>query len=43
MNDVQRQSTCQQLIDRVVIYKDGSIDVKLQLRKYLKDTENLPE
>ena len=39
MNDVQRQSTCQQLIDRVVIYKDGSIDVKLQLRKYLKDAE----
>ena len=39
MNDVQRQSTCQQLIDRVIIYKDGSIDVKLQLRKYLKDAE----
>ncbi len=43
MNDVQRQSTCQQLIDRVIIYKDGSIDVKLQLRKYLKDTENITE
>ena len=39
MNDVQRQSTCQQLIDRVIIYKDGSIDVKLQLRKYLKSAE----
>ena len=43
MNDVQRQSTCQQLIDRVIIYKDGSIDVKLQLRKYLKNTEIDPE
>ena len=39
MNDVQRQSTCQQLIDRVIIYKDGSIDVKLQLRMYLKSAE----
>ena len=39
MNDVQRQSTCQQLIDRVVIYQDGSIDVKLQLRKYMINAE----
>ena len=39
MNDVQQQSTCQQLIDRVIIYKDGSIDVKLQLRKHLKNAE----
>ena len=37
MNDVQRQSVCQQLIDRIVIFKDGSIDVKLQLRKYLNN------
>ena len=39
MNEVQRQSTCQQLIDRVIIYRDGTVDVKLQLRKYLNNIE----
>lgn len=35
MSDLERQTTCQELIDRVIIYKDGAIDVHLKLRNYL--------
>jgi site-specific DNA recombinase len=35
MTDKERQSVCQELIDRVVIHKDGVIDVHLKLRSYL--------
>ena len=35
MTDKEKQSVCQELIDRVVIHKDGVIDVHLKLRSYL--------
>jgi len=35
MSDKERQSVCQDLIDRVVIYKNGIVDVYLKLRSYL--------
>ena len=35
MTDKERQSVCQELIDRIVIHKDGVIDVHLKLRSYL--------
>ena len=35
MTATERQSVCQELIDRVVIHKDGVIDVHLKLRSYL--------
>lgn len=35
MTDKEKQSVCQELIDRVVIHKDGIIDVHLKLRSYL--------
>lgn len=40
MSDAERQSACQELIDRVVIYKDGTIDVHLKLKSYLQSNEN---
>ena len=39
MTKEQQQGTCQRLIDRVVIYKDGHIDVFLKLRNYLISEE----
>ena len=39
MSDVERQDICQELIDRIVIYKDGTIDVHLKLKNYLKSRE----
>ena len=35
MTDKEKQSVCQELIDRIVIHKDGVIDVHLKLRSYL--------
>ena len=35
MTDKEKQSVCQELIDRVVIHKDGFVDVHLKLRSYL--------
>lgn len=34
MTDKEKQSVCQELIDRIVINKDGVIDVHLKLRSY---------
>ena len=39
MTDLERQIICQELIDRVEIYKDGTIDVHLKLKSYLKSRE----
>ena len=39
MTKEQQQGTCQRLIDRVVIYKGGHIDVFLKLRNYLISEE----
>jgi len=35
LTQAERQTICRELIERVVIYKDCSIDVKLKLRNYL--------
>lgn len=35
MTAAERQNVCQELIERIVIYKDCSIDVQLKLRNYL--------
>ncbi len=35
MTDKEKQSVCQELIDRVEIHKEGIIDVHLKLRSYL--------
>lgn len=35
MTDKEKQSVCQELIERVVIHKDGFVDVHLKLRSYL--------
>lgn len=35
MTDAERQSVCQELIERVVIYRSGKIDVHLKLRSFL--------
>ena len=35
MTDKEKQSVCQELIDRIVIHKDGFVDVHLKLRSYL--------
>ena len=35
MSDLEKQTTCQELIDRVVIYRGGAVDVHLKLRNYL--------
>lgn len=40
MSRQERQVTCQELIDRVVLYKDGTIDVHLKLKNYLQNQEN---
>lgn len=39
MSDRERQRVCQELIDRVVIYKNGVIDVHLKLKSYLISQE----
>ena len=39
MSDLEKQTVCQELIDRVVIYKDGVIDVHLKLKSYLLNEE----
>lgn len=35
MTDKEKQSVCQELIDRIVIHKGGFVDVHLKLRSYL--------
>lgn len=35
MTDKEKQSVCQELIDRIEIHKDGVVDVHLKLRSYL--------
>ena len=35
MSAKEKQTVCQELIDRVIIYKDGTIDVHLKLQSYL--------
>lgn len=35
MTPKERQAVCQELIDRIIIYKDGTVDVHLKLRSYL--------
>ncbi len=40
MSDEEKQRTCRELIDRVVIYNDASIVVNLKLKTYLATTEN---
>lgn len=35
MSDKERQSVCQELIDRVELYRDGRVTVGLKLRNYL--------
>lgn len=35
MSDKERQAVCQELIDRIEIYKDGRISVYLKLRDYI--------
>ena len=34
MSDAEKQSVCQELVDRVVLYKDGTVDVHLKLQSY---------
>ena len=40
MTDQERQAILQELVDQVVIFKDGTIDVHLKLKNYLKSREN---
>ena len=40
MSDQEKQTVCQELSDRVVIYKDGTIDVHLKLKNFLRSKEN---
>ncbi len=40
MSELERQTVCQALIDRVVLYKNGVIDVHLKLQSYLISQEN---
>lgn len=40
MSAREKQTVCQELIDRVIIYKDGTIDVHLQLKNFLYNQEN---
>ena len=35
MTQQERQNACQDLIEKIVIYKDCSLDIQLKLRKYL--------
>ena len=37
MTDKEKQSVCQELIDRIEIHKNGIVDVHLKLRSYLSD------
>ena len=39
MSDLEKQTVCQELFDRVVIYKDGMIAVHLKLKSYLLNEE----
>ena len=39
MSEQERQTVCQELIDRVVLHRDGVIDVHLKLRSYLLQQE----
>jgi hypothetical protein len=41
MTDVERQAVCQKLIERIVVQKDGVIDVHLQLREYLENADKM--
>lgn len=41
MSEVERQSVCQELLDRIIIYKDGKIDVHLKLRNYFLKHEQM--
>lgn len=40
MNEKEKQTVCQELIDRVIIYKDGTIDVHLKLKSFLFEQKN---
>ena len=40
MTGKERQTVCQELIEKVIIYKDGAIDVHLKLKSYLIGKEN---
>ena len=39
MTDLEKQTVCRELIDRVVIFRNGGIDVHLKLRSYLLNAE----
>ena len=39
MTQAEKQSVCRELIDTVVIHKDGVVDVHLKLRSYLMNNE----
>ena len=40
MSQEQRQIVCKELIDRVIVYKNGTIDVHLKLKRYLINAES---
>ncbi len=40
MTDLERQSILQQLIERVIVYSDGNVVVKLKLESYFKEKDN---
>lgn len=37
MSDKEKQNICRELIDKIIIYKNGSIDVHLKLKSYFKN------
>ena len=45
MDEKQRQSICRELIEEVVIYKNGVVDVYLKLQSYLREKQktDLPD
>lgn len=40
MTQKERQAVCQELIDEVIIYKNGTADVKLKLKNYIENRIN---
>jgi site-specific DNA recombinase len=40
MSQKEKQAVCQELIEKVIVYKNGTIDIHLRLRSYLAKKEN---
>ncbi len=40
MNDAEKKAVCQELLSRVILYKDGSVDITLRTQHYLLKGQN---